>query len=67
MTNMVKKLLSLNELEFGQSQVQVSRFDIVELIRNICHASDILMERQEKEKIEEFKQIINKLVNDISY
>lgn len=44
MNNMVKKLLSLNELEFGQSQVQVSRFDIVELIRNICHASDILME-----------------------
>lgn len=44
MNNMVKKLLSLNELEFGQSQVQVSRFDIVELIRNICDASDILRE-----------------------
>ena len=29
--------------------------------------SDILMEKQEKEKIEEFKSIINKLVNDISY
>ena len=33
----------------------------------LCNSSDILMERQEKEKIEEFKQIINKLVNDISY
>lgn len=47
MNNMVKKLLSLNELEFGQSQVQVSRFDIVELIRNICQASDILIEETE--------------------
>lgn len=44
MNNMVKKLLSLNELEFGQCQVQMTRFDIVELIRNICAASDILME-----------------------
>lgn len=44
MNDMVKKLLSLNELEFGQSQVQVTRFDIVELIRNVCQASDILLE-----------------------
>lgn len=49
MNNMVKKLLSLNELEFGQSQVQVSRFDIVELIRNICDASDILREEADAE------------------
>lgn len=47
MNNMVKKLLSLNELEFGTSQVQVSRFDIVELVQNICHASDILLEEKE--------------------
>lgn len=47
MNNMVKKLLSLNELEFGQSQVQVTRFDIVELIQNVCHASDILREEAE--------------------
>ncbi|MCM1494334.1 MAG: ATP-binding protein [Bacteroides sp.] len=46
MNNMVKKLLSLNELEFGSGQVQVSRFDIVELIRNICNTSDILLEEK---------------------
>lgn len=44
MNHMVKRLLSLNELEFGQSQVQISRFNILELIQNICSASDILME-----------------------
>lgn len=44
MNNMVKKLLSLNELEFGQGQVQVTRFDILELISNICNASNILLE-----------------------
>lgn len=47
MNDMVKKLLSLNELEFGQSQVQMGRFDIVELIRNICNTSDILLEEKE--------------------
>lgn len=47
MNNMVKKLLSLNELEFGSGQVQVSRFDIVELVQNICNASDILLEAKD--------------------
>lgn len=47
MNNMVKKLLSLNELEFGQSQVQVQRFNIVELIRNIAATSEILLEETE--------------------
>lgn len=42
MNNMVKKLMSLNELEFGQGQVEMTRFDIVELIQNVCQASDIL-------------------------
>ena len=44
MNNMVKKLMSLNELEFGQCQVEMTRFDIVELIQNVCQASDILRE-----------------------
>ncbi len=43
MNIMVKKLLSLNELENGNEHLDVQRFDIVELIRNICSSSDILM------------------------
>lgn len=51
MNNMVKRLLSLNELEFGQGQVQVTRFDICELIRNICNSSNILLEETGAELI----------------
>lgn len=51
MNNMVKKLLSLNELEFGQEQAQVTRFDISELIHNICSSSNILLEESGAELI----------------
>ena len=34
MNNMVKKLLTLNQLEFGNDVVSMERFDIVTLIRN---------------------------------
>lgn len=51
MNNMVKKLLSLNELEFGNSQLEVSRFDIVELIQNVCASSDILLENTDAKLI----------------
>lgn len=44
MNIMVQKLLSLNELEFGQNQAQMGRFDVVELIRNVCAKSEVLLE-----------------------
>ena len=34
MNNMVKKLLTLNQLEFGNDNVTMERFDIVSLIKN---------------------------------
>lgn len=51
MNIMVKKLLSLNELENGNEHLEVRRFDIVELIRNICASSDILMNDDSKQLI----------------
>lgn len=45
MNQMVKKLLTLNQIEFGSNQVQMERFDIVMLIRNILGASDILFQK----------------------
>lgn len=42
MNNMVKKLLSLNEIEFGSGKLDMSRFDIVELVRNVAESVDIL-------------------------
>ena len=42
MNNMVKKLLTLNQLEFGNDVVNMERFDIVALVRNYIHSAEIL-------------------------
>ncbi len=46
MNTMVKNLLSLNQLEFGNDVVTMERFDIVSLIRNVLNSSKILMEQK---------------------
>ena len=46
MNRMVKKLLTLNQLEFGNDQVVMERFEITELITGLANASGILMEKQ---------------------
>ncbi|MCC8029615.1 MAG: cell wall metabolism sensor histidine kinase WalK [Lachnospiraceae bacterium] len=46
MNRMVKKLLTLNQLEFGNDQVVMERFDITELVTGMANASRILMEKQ---------------------
>jgi signal transduction histidine kinase len=45
MNNMVKKLLDLNQLEFGNDVVQMERFDIVSLITNFLTSAEILIEQ----------------------
>ena len=47
MNTMVKNLLSLNQLEFGNDVVTMERFDIVALIRNVLSSSKILMDQKE--------------------
>lgn len=42
MNNMVKKLLTLNQLECGNDTVKLERFDIVALINNYLQSADIL-------------------------
>jgi signal transduction histidine kinase len=54
MNKMVKKLLSLNELEFGNNQVNFERFDIVPLIHSILNETDILF--KQKDVILHFEQ-----------
>lgn len=76
MTQMVKQLLSLNQLEFGQDKLQVKRFDLTELIAGVIQKVSILLEQnkivlffQEKEPVyvwgDEFK-IEEVLTNYIS-
>lgn len=45
MNMMVKKLLALNELEFGTNKVSFERFDIIELMENINASSEILLQQ----------------------
>lgn len=42
MNNMVKKLLTLNQLEFGNDVVSMERFDITALVRNCIQSAAIL-------------------------
>ena len=44
MNNMVKKLLTLNQLEFGNDQVAMDRFDIVQLIKGVIAGMKIIIE-----------------------
>lgn len=45
MNKMVQKLLTLNQIEFGNHQVAMERFNITELIQNMLDANKILLEK----------------------
>lgn len=47
MNQMVKKLLSLNELEFGNNQVNFERFNITSLIQSVLNETEILFKQKE--------------------
>ncbi len=47
MNQMVQKLLTLNQLEFGNDQVTLERFDITELIQGVVNASGILLKQKD--------------------
>lgn len=46
MNRMVQKLLTLNQIEFGNNQVAFERFDIVALIQNVMQSSKLLAEQK---------------------
>lgn len=46
MNTMVKKLLDLNEIEFGQDKVHMERFDVVELLQNLTASTAILFQKK---------------------
>lgn len=49
MNQMVKKLLTLNQLEFGTDAVTMERFDIATMIRNCIQSTEILLKQNEIE------------------
>ena len=54
MNTMVKKLLTLNQLEFGNDNISMERFDIVTMVNNFLQSADILLKQNEvKLRVEE--------------
>ena len=47
MNQMVKKLLTLNQLEFGYNTLTMEHFDIIAMIRAVIAKSDILLKQKE--------------------
>ena len=77
MNRIVKNLLALNQLEFGEDDVQFERFDITSLISGVLQSLDILIEQKEAQVIfrhknpvyvwaDEFKveQVVRNYVNN---
>lgn len=42
MNKMVKKLLALNQIEFGKNQVTFERFDITEVVKQVINSANLL-------------------------
>lgn len=58
MNNMVKKLLTLNQLEFGNDVVDMERFDVVALARNYIQSAGILAKQNQIEiRMEDYAPI----------
>ena len=47
MNQMVKKIMDLNQLEFGYNTVTMEHFDIIAMIRAVIAKSDILLKQKE--------------------
>lgn len=47
MNKMVKKLLTLNQIEFGKEQVNFERFDLTEVIRSVIQSASLLAEQKD--------------------
>lgn len=47
MNVIVQKLLTLNQIEFGNDHVNIERFDIVKLIKQVLKSSDILIKKND--------------------
>ncbi|MCR5596498.1 MAG: HAMP domain-containing histidine kinase [Lachnospiraceae bacterium] len=58
MNNIVQKLLTLNQLEFGQDSANLERFNITEVIKGYIQSADILIKQHEATvHMEDYKPI----------
>lgn len=58
MNNMVRKLLDLNQLEFGNDAPVFERFDVAAMVKSIIQSSDILLKQSDaRVHIEDYEPI----------
>ena len=58
MNKMVKKLLTLNQIEFGNNQVNFEHFDIVQVVRTVINSATLLAKQKEAQiEIDDYPQI----------
>lgn len=58
MNNLVKNLLTLNQLEVGQEEVSFERFDVMELIRGVVQSNEILIQQKQADVRVDAKQSV---------
>lgn len=56
MNQMVKNLLTLNQLEFGDEEVQFERFNLTELIGGVLQSMEIMVQQKEAQVIFRHKE-----------
>ena len=55
---MIKKLLTLNQIEFGNNQVNFEHFDIVQVVRTVINSATLLAKQKEAQiEIDDYPQI----------
>ena len=58
MNKMVKKLLTLNQIEFGNNQVNFEHFDIVQVVRTVINSATLLAKQKEAQiEMDDYPQI----------
>lgn len=58
MNNIVQKLLTLNQLEFGQESASLERFDIISVIKEYLNSADILIRQAQADvRMEDYKPV----------
>ncbi len=58
MNNLVKNLLTLNQLEYGQQEMQLEQFDIIEMIQGVVQSLEIMMQQKEVKFLFDTKESI---------
>ncbi|MFI3171275.1 MAG: HAMP domain-containing sensor histidine kinase [Eubacteriales bacterium] len=58
MNQLVKNLLELNHLEYNNQDLEIERFDIIEMLRGILQSLDIMIQQKECKVLLDFADVV---------